>query len=153
MDVINPIQDHENDVDLNQHPGIVGNYELLENNGHLGELADNLQVQGVQELFDIYKPNPSDLPTPGDKILFVDHHEQPLKVVGATVTRIFKTVQKKYPGWFNIQREDFHLETSVDLLRCRWMFLPILAEAGSDDEGNTLEDGIEPDHDENDDRS
>ena len=133
-DFINPHQDHENDVDLN-----------------LGELTDNLQVQGVQELFDIYKPNPSDLPTPGDKILFVDHHEQPLKVVGATVTRIFKTVQKKYPGWFNIQRDDFHLETSVDLLRCRWMFLPILAEAGSDDEGNTLEDGIEPDHDENDD--
>jgi hypothetical protein len=43
----------------------------------------------------------------------------------ATVTRTYKTVQKKWPGtmWFNVQRDDFQRESSVDLLNTRRRFI------------------------------
>ena len=98
--------------------------------GHLTNEGNQLAIQNSYEssedehaaLFNPENPNPPIFPRLGESILFVDHSSLPLKVTKATITRTFKTVKKKWPGWFNVDREDFTMESSVDLLSVRWKF-------------------------------
>ena len=77
----------------------------------------------LDDLFDPAKPNPQTLPLAGDKISFIDYDAQPPTVVHATIATMYKTVQRKHPGWFNIIRVDGH-ETpgSIRLDDRRWRF-------------------------------
>ena len=75
------------------------------------------------ELFNPSLPNPPVLPLAGDKISFVDFDAQPPTVVHATMDRMYKTVQRRHPGWFNIIRDDGHLTPgSIRLDDRRWRF-------------------------------
>ena len=59
---------------------------------------------------------------------------QPPKIISATVTTMYKTVQRKYPGWWNIQRDDQTAESSVNLQNVRWKFSEMPTDKDQDDE-------------------
>ena len=88
------------------------------------EVSNEDETEVRDELFNFDAPNPPLFPKLGDRITFVDKDASHPKLVNATVTKIYKTVQKKWPGWFNVRREDFMLESSVDLLATRWRYVP-----------------------------
>ena len=101
--------------------------ELEDNSGseeHQNEEIDHPpHDESDEELYDITAENPQTTPKQGDLIKFLNKDVNPPSLITAEVTHIYKSVQKKYPGWCNIQREDFLFETSVDLLNTRWKFL------------------------------
>ena len=82
-------------------------------------------------------PNPPTLPLAGEKISFIDFDARPPKIVHATIALMYKTVQRKYPGWLNIQRDDHTTESSVNLQNVRWKF-------------SELQHGTNPEHDDTD---
>ena len=86
---------------------------------------EDAHQDSAEELFDLTSSNPPNYPQLGDKIQFLDKEALPPTLVMATVTRTYKTVQKKYPGtmWFNVQRDDLVIESSADLLNTRWRFI------------------------------
>ena len=84
--------------------------------GHLNDEGNRLEIQNSYEssedehaaLFNPENPNPPVFPKLGESILFFDHSSLPLKVTRATITRTFKTVQKRWPGWFNVDKRGFY---------------------------------------------
>ena len=99
------------------------------------ELPDDIPQQNEpndndpnDELLDPNLPNPAVFPLPGDRITFLDRDIQPPQpptLINARVTVMFKTVQQKWPGWYNILRDNSSSQTSVDLVNTRWRFIPV----------------------------
>ena len=121
--------------DLNEAPGEI-NAENVED-----ELFDQLN----NDLYDPHGQNPSAMPNPGDKIAFLDTNIEPPIIVWAKVIPMFKTMQKRWPGWYNIIREGTTQESSVDLSVVRWK---VLSNASSDNVGieEAVAGPVEVDH-------
>jgi len=88
------------------------------------ERIDPAPIPIDDELFDPNIPNPPVFPVLGENITFLDTDVQPPTIVSAKVTLTYKTVQRKWPGWYNILRHGSGRETSVDLWNTRWKFTP-----------------------------
>ena len=73
---------------------------------------------------------------------------QPPKIISATVTTMYKSVQRKYPGWWNIQRDDQNTESSVNLQNVRWKFAEPQTNEGQDIE---LQQNTSSEHNDSDD--
>ena len=75
--------------------------------------ADLLDPNGV---------NPPVMPEPGDNIIYYDTNVIPPVIVHAKVTPMYKTMKKKWPGWYNVLKENSTKESSVNLDAIRWKF-------------------------------
>ena len=81
-----------------------------------------VDVEEADELFDSELSNPTAKPIPGDRIAYIDFAVQPPRLIHATISLMYRTVQKKYPGWFNVLREDGS-QGSIRLDDRRWRFV------------------------------
>ena len=79
----------------------------------------------VDELWDPNLPNPVVFPLPGDKITFLDRDIQPPILINAQVTIMKKTVQQRWPDWYNILCEGSYTQTSVNLVTSRWRYITV----------------------------
>ena len=62
------------------------------------------------------------MPNPGEDIIYCDTNVHPPVIVSARVTPMHKTMQKKWPGWYNVLKEGSRKESSVNLHVLRWKF-------------------------------
>ena len=106
------------------------------------ELVDSIETN-TRDLYEQEIPNPATLPEPGDKIEFLETNVIPPSIVRASISTMFKTVQRKNPGWFNILQDGASNESSVELGKHRWKYLSRQADTASDD----LPSATEPDED------
>ena len=114
-----------------------GDTENIENFS-ANESEENLELSGEEEtlsnidnqsdpendheddLFNLNAPNPLLFPNVGEDILFLDKEAKPNpRIVKAQILPMFKTVQRRWPGWFNVRREDNN-QGSVNLHSTRW---------------------------------
>ena len=99
--------------------------ERSETNGNESEETSEPEssIPGTDELHDPQIQNPPVFPRIGHRIAFLDRKLKPPSIVHATVLPMFKTVQRKWPGWYNIQCDDHPTQSSVNLRVVRWKFI------------------------------
>ena len=95
----------------------------------LDEEDDQVQANYINQnqtdaLFDLLAPNPLLLPDVGQHIIFLHKEARPPSLVKAEFIPMHKTFQRRWPGWFNAQREDTQSNIGVDLFSTRWRFTP-----------------------------
>ena len=80
----------------------------------------NPENDNENDLFNLKAPNPLLFPNVGEDILFLDKEAKPNpRIVKAQILPMFKSVQRRWPGWFNVRRED-NKQGSVNLHLTRW---------------------------------
>ena len=105
-----------------------------ENNDNHADISEDPDNEIEEDLLRPSFTNPIKVPIVGDEILFLDDNIEPPAMVYATVRPMFKTMQKRYPGWFNILKEGNAKETSVNLENVRWRYVN-----NTEDDDNTVE--------------
>ena len=124
--------------------------DLTENSNHdessitITETADSVESehndQETGNLYDWNISNPTELPNKGDKIEYLDDKNGPPAVIRrAMVTKMFRTVQQKNPGWVNIINEGAHKQSSIKINDYKWRILQ--------DESDIREDSKQTDND------
>ena len=112
-------------------------------------VEENLENEDVEELVRHSFTNPSKMPVPGDKIKFLDDNVVPPEIVFAVIKPMFKTMQAKHPGWFNILKEGSTKQTSVNLTGVRWKYVNNEAEVAireNDNNEDEEQEHLENDH-------
>ena len=108
----------------NEEPAVIDQNDLPgeENSDAQATSGEPDQTEENTDLYDYSQDNPRVYPLPGDRIIFLDRTMIPPTIVHASVTPMFKTVQKKNPGWCNIIRDGANKESSVSLYTNRWKY-------------------------------
>ena len=104
---------------------------------------ENLDSEAEEELVRQNFTNPSRMPVPGDQIKFLDNNIVPPEIVFAVIKPMFKTMQTKHPGWFNILKEGFTKQTSVNLTSVRWKYVNNDDEVNATIQNDNVEDEVE----------
>ena len=86
------------------------------------------------ELFDHNIANPTELPTQGERVAFIDTDVEPNDLVEATVVKMHKSMKNKWPGWINVQRDDKRIQTSFNVNNTRWKRIQAEHALSSEDE-------------------
>ena len=84
--------------------------------------TEEVSQEDNEDLLDPNGDNPLLMPKPGEHIIYYDTNVFPPAIVHARVTPMYKTMQRKWPGWYNVLKEGSRKESSVNLAVIRWKF-------------------------------
>ena len=106
---------HDDSLDIQTHSDIT-----------ITETAESIEEDKDEETVYVYdwnRPNPTELPEQGDHIEYLDNKNVPPVIKRAVVTKMYRTVQLKHPGWINIINEGAYKQSSIKINDFKWRIL------------------------------